>query len=75
MKLEGISPDFHHYEKSLEGRRFTIKTGEDQKTEIVCESQNVTDTEVAVKEFLKNLFVYAGTEHPHQAQNPKTLQQ
>jgi large subunit ribosomal protein L13 len=26
------------------------------------------------KEFLKNLFVYAGAEHPHQAQNPKTIQ-
>jgi large subunit ribosomal protein L13 len=23
------------------------------------------------KEFLKNLFLYAGTEHPHGAQNPK----
>jgi large subunit ribosomal protein L13 len=26
-------------------------------------------------QFLKNLFIYAGSEHPHQAQNPKTLQQ
>jgi large subunit ribosomal protein L13 len=26
------------------------------------------------KEFLKNLFIYAGSEHPHQAQNPKSLE-
>lgn len=25
------------------------------------------------KEYLKNLFLYVGTEHPHQAQNPKPL--
>jgi large subunit ribosomal protein L13 len=24
--------------------------------------------------FLKNLFIYAGSEHPHAAQNPKTLE-
>ncbi|MDQ3072856.1 MAG: 50S ribosomal protein L13 [Bacteroidota bacterium] len=26
------------------------------------------------KEYLKNLFVYAGENHPHAAQNPKTLE-
>ena len=25
------------------------------------------------KEYLKNLFIYAGSEHPHGAQNPKTI--
>lgn len=25
-------------------------------------------------QFMKNLFIYAGTEHPHAAQNPKTLE-
>lgn len=26
------------------------------------------------KQLMKNLFLYAGTEHPHQAQNPKKLE-
>ena len=26
------------------------------------------------KEFMKNLFIYAGTEHPHSAQNPKPFE-
>ena len=25
-------------------------------------------------QFLKNLFIYAGSEHPHQAQNPKKIE-
>ncbi len=26
------------------------------------------------KQYLKNLFIYTGTEHPHQAQKPQTLE-
>ena len=45
-----------------------------KKSDIPQQIPPFIDYDTIIKDMLKKLFVYAGSEHKHQAQNPETLE-